>query len=218
MKPWILVLSLAVIGLAAYLMIASTRAGSRSTPRPGASAASRPADAARPGSAGGSPSPATSRPEPPRLAGPEDEPAGPAVTQPAAPSGGTGPAQTGEEMRDTIEESFAADHPDAASRDLAQGLERGVRAVLPPGSSVSRLECRSSLCRVETVHANIDEFRTFADRAYMTVDPTRVSNGPVFAGLVHAPVEGEPLVAVAYLGREGSVLPLPAAVTAPEEP
>jgi hypothetical protein len=67
------------------------------------------------------------------------------------------------------------------------------------------------LCRIETVHRGLDEFRAFVHRAFLTRD-TKVSNGPVFAGLLMEPAQGERVVAVAYVGREGTALPMPPSV------
>lgn len=115
---------------------------------------------------------------------------------------------TADEMRDRLEASFASDVSAAPSQDRTQGIEKRVRAVIPAGSSVRRLECRSSSCRIETMHPSLEEFRDFVQRGYLTRDfATRVSNGPVFVGLLAPPEAGQPVVGVAFLGRDGAVLP-----------
>jgi hypothetical protein len=109
-------------------------------------------------------------------------------------------------MRDRVAASFEADSPVASSQDRAPELARRIRAMIAPGSSVRSLECRSSLCRLETMHASLDDFRGFMQHAFHAPDAgTRVSNGPVLAALLAPPVAGQPVIAVAYLGREGSV-------------
>lgn len=116
-------------------------------------------------------------------------------------------APTAEEMRDQLEVSFAGEAPVTPSQDRTPGIEKRVRAVIPTGSSVRRMECRSSLCRIETVHPNLEEFRDFVQRGYLTLDfATRVSNGPVFVALLAPPVEGQPVVGVAFLGLDGTTL------------
>jgi hypothetical protein len=119
-----------------------------------------------------------------------------------------GSPTTDDEVRDRLDAAFAGDAAVAPSQDRSPGLERRVRAVMPAGSSVRSLECRSSLCRIETVHPSVEEFRDFVQGGYLTLDlATRVSTGPVFVGLLAPPVEGQPVVGVAFLGRDGAVLP-----------
>jgi hypothetical protein len=80
--------------------------------------------------------------------------------------------------------------------------------MISAGSSVRSLECHTSLCRIETMHPSLEDFRGFMQRAYLTPDPmTRVANGPIFAALLAQPVEGQPVIAVAFVGRDGTVMP-----------
>jgi hypothetical protein len=197
-KRWILALAFAALSVSVYVLVAVSNAKPPTTSRTDSRTDSRT------GIAGWAPAPvaplAMRRQDRPGLDGAKEAP----VEAKGSPS----TAPTGEEMRDHIEASFAADPPVAPSQDLAPGLEKRVRAVIPAGSFVRSLECRSSLCRIETMHANLGDFRDFMQRAYLTPDTTtRVSNGPVFAGLLAQPVEGQPVVAVAFLGREGTILP-----------
>jgi hypothetical protein len=206
MKPWIPIIAFAVLGSGIYLLLA-TRTAERPPAVPTEPAARAPSSIA--------PAP-VARSLPARLtptAPVEEEPVGAADVHAAAaedppPSGS---ALTFEEMRDHLEESFVAAAP-AASRDLAQGFDKRVRAVLPAGSSLRSVECRSSFCRIETMHAGVDEFRDFVQRAFQ--DQTPISTGPAFVSLLEEPRQGEPVIAVAYVAREGSVLPMPGAVAA----
>jgi hypothetical protein len=128
----------------------------------------------------------------------------------------SGPPPTADEMRAQIEASFAGDASVVPSQDRAPDLAKRVRAVMPAGSSVRSLECRSSLCRVETAHASLDEYLDFVKHGYLTLDfATRVSSGPVFVALLTPPIEGQPVVGVAFLGRDGAVLPTFAAGASP---
>ncbi len=202
MKQWILAIAFAVLGSGIYLLFATRDAA----PAP-AEPIAPPAPAPPPSSVGDRAPvamPRPPRPAPPRAV--DDEPAdGPATEDPAPADA----VLTTQEVRDHVEASFAAAAP-AASSDLGQGLDRGVRAALSAGSSVRSVECRGSLCRVETVHPDVDDFRDFMRRAFQ--DSTRIANGPAFVSLVDEPEPGQPVVAVAYVGREGSRLPMPAAV------
>jgi hypothetical protein len=146
----------------------------------------------------------------PRIAPIDRTPAGSVDGQADEDRAGPESTPSLEDIRDHMEAAFGAD-PLAASQDLVQGLDREVRSVLPTTSSVHRIECRSSLCRIETVHPSLGEFRDFAQLAFFAHDP-KVGNGPVFVGLLAEPAPGEPVIAVAYVGRQGSVLPMPASV------
>ena len=114
-----------------------------------------------------------------------------------------------EEVRDHLQSAFGADRPTAASQARTYTVEQGVRAALPAGSSIRSVECRGAMCRIETEHTSIDEFHEFIRRAFQTPE-SKIATAPVFAGPLAAPKPGAPLVAVAYLAREGTTLPMPA--------
>jgi len=133
---------------------------------------------------------------------------GPAEAKVSEDRTAPGSPLTADAMRDQIEASFALEAPVAPNQDRTPDLEKRVHAVMPAGSSVRNLTCRTSLCRIETLHPSVEEFRDFVQRGYLTLDvATRVSNGPVFVGLLAPPVEGQPVVGVAFLGRDGTTLP-----------
>jgi hypothetical protein len=145
-------------------------------------------------------------------------------SDPAEPQAAEDPAAaesplTDEEMRDQMEAAFAGDAPVAPDQDRAPELAQRVRAVLPSGSSVRSLECRSSLCRIETVHPTVEDYRDFVQRGYVTLDfATRITRGPALVALLAEPVEGQPVVAAAILGREGADLPSFATGTSARDP
>lgn len=194
MKPWMAVIAFVVLGCGVYLLYATGEEAAPSTvsihrDAPARSRTSEPATIV------------TTRPA--RLPVPiEDERAGPAGPHATEDPVGHGSAATTAEMRDHIEASFVASP--LASTDLTRRLESGVRAALPTASSVRSIECRGSLCRVETVHARLDEFRDFVKRAFQDTPP--VSSGPVFVSLLEEPASGRPVVAVAYIGSDSTAL------------
>jgi hypothetical protein len=205
MKPSIVVIVLAVLGCGVYLLYATREAA----PPSGTSIAPR----ARPPSttAGAAPAAITRLERPTPVVPVDGERAGSTGAQPADDHAGSGSAVTVEEVRDHIQASFIA-APQVAARDVAPNLESGLHAVLPVGSSVRSVDCRGSLCRVETVHRGTDELKEFAHRAFQ--ESPRVTNGPAFISLLEDPVPGRPVVAVIYVGREGTVLPMPDTVAA----
>jgi hypothetical protein len=78
---------------------------------------------------------------------------------------------------------------------------------LPKGSVIRDLDCRESMCRLETSHLTDGSFRTFVHQAIL--DPeTRAWTGPAAISLDadHPAADGS-VVAVAFLAREGHALP-----------
>jgi hypothetical protein len=110
-----------------------------------------------------------------------------------------------EAKRAQLEAAFGQDPPgDWPEADRRTMLER-LAAVLPDGSSVRSCECRSSLCRIETGHANLQRYNAFARAAFMR-RPTMVLNRPGIT-VASDPAPDGSLVAVAFLAREGHSLP-----------
>jgi hypothetical protein len=209
MKRSILVVALAVTGAGVYLLLESRR----TEPADVATAASGARWTARAGASGDRGLPAaTARPSAPVITADATG----ATDAPAAERARSVPP-SGEEIHDRLETAFAADRPVAASGDLARDLDQRVRTVLPAGSTLRSLECRSAMCRLETVHAGPDEFRDFAQRAFLTRG-SRITSGPVFTGLVPGQRPGEPVVAVAYVGRDDATLAMAASLAPPDAP
>jgi hypothetical protein len=134
-----------------------------------------------------------------------------AVAEPAAaaPTPPPPPAPEPAEVRDHIDQLFYAEAVDAAwNQEATWKLEKAVPALLPPGSVMRRVECRSSMCRIESSHANIDQFGIFVRNAFMNND-TRISESGFFAGILSEPAPGQPVVTVAYMARKGHAMPSP---------
>src|SRR5262252_1405000 len=125
MKLWILIVALAVTGVELYLLAGLRATASWATP------ASAPSGGTNAGTS---------------LA---VEGIGPGSAH-----GGGASTSNGDETRHRLEAAFHADHAVAASHERARVLASGVRAVLPAGSTLRSVECRSALCRIETAHAS----------------------------------------------------------------
>jgi hypothetical protein len=82
----------------------------------------------------------------------------------------------------------------------ARDLTTKVTAVLPAGSSLRSLECRSSMCRMETTHVSSDDYVAFTRTFALTAGPP-IWSGPVVFQMTPARAGGE-VTAVAFLGRE----------------
>jgi hypothetical protein len=133
--------------------------------------------------------------------------AAPAATTDSAEAPGAKPAPSRGEVRDGLETIFQSDPYDPAwSQRTTETLTRGVHAVLPPGSRLQRVECRGTLCRIETSHADLEAYTVYTKDAFQG-PKTRVATGGVFQTVVGEPVPDQPVVAVAFLAREGNELP-----------
>lgn len=127
-----------------------------------------------------------------------------AGTAAAALPSSTG-APTGSDLRDHVEMAFRADPRVAASRDSERDLADSVRAVLPAGSTLREVECRSTMCRIETTHLDAGEFHDFMKRGFLAHDAP-LATRPVLAGMPAEPRPGQPVLAVAYVGRDGAAM------------
>lgn len=213
MRPWFFIAAAIVLGIALHSIIdmvgepGASQAGDSSMAEP----PPRPALPARlserlriPAWRGGSPA--------------AGDPAGaaPAAVEvvPGTEPAKVGPAPSSEEVRDRLQVFFNAEAVDSTwSREAAETLTKGIETRLPPGSRLHRVECRGTLCRIETSHLDADGFRTYAQSAFLSHE-TRVSSNGFFASLLGEPAAGASVTGVAYLAREGKQLPGPEALFA----
>jgi hypothetical protein len=89
--------------------------------------------------------------------------------------------------------------------EARHGIEEKLTGALPDGSSVSSVSCRSTMCRVETVHADVGHYGEFVRHAFLN-PAAQVWTGPGFSMVMGEPGSGK-LVTVAFLARPGSNLP-----------
>lgn len=200
MKSWITVLGIATLtAIVCALIVATSEGPDDPTPQPAQAGVqvrrlsdSPPREPARADAAD-----SASRAAP--AAEPADDEAAPAAPPQPSPAA----------MRDRIGVAFDAERVDTAwnSGELAR-LEKVIPALLPPGSQIRRVECHSTMCRIESSHAGLDQFGDFVQRAFMS-GASRVNQSGFFAGLLADPQPGQPLLTVAYLARKGHALPMP---------
>ena len=106
-----------------------------------------------------------------------------------------------------VDSTFDAEAADASwSSSATIEAEAALEAGLPSGSRLGKVECRSSLCRAETFHANVDEFQSFVSESFLGRE--RASwNGGFYAAIID---QSEDVVsAVSYIAKEGHSVPLP---------
>jgi len=132
---------------------------------------------------------------------PLESPAAPAAT----PAAAAAPAVEPHVFFDGV---FAAQR---ASNDWADSAQRlattRLTAALPPASALRAVECRESLCRIETEHADRDHYQQFFQHAFMD-SATQAWNGAVTTVELETAGDGS-IHAVSYLMREGVALPRP---------
>lgn len=124
------------------------------------------------------------------------------------------PTPSVDEVRDHFETFFNSETVDPTwNWRAADTITKVIQATLPAGSWLHRVECRGTLCRVETGHLDADAFRTYVQAAFLGYE-TQIGNSGFFASLLDRPTSGSPVMAVVYLAREGKDLPEPEALFA----
>lgn len=116
------------------------------------------------------------------------------------------------ELRDGIQNAFVTEGRDPWSSGANHLVTTKVVASLGSNGRLRSVECRSTMCRVETTHASSRQSRQFARRLFI-LPGERPWNGAIFAAPEAASGDSrEPVLAVYYLMREGFSLPSPANV------
>jgi hypothetical protein len=141
----------------------------------------------------------------------DEEPAAAAAAAPGANAEAKGaapspPRMEPAEQRARYSSKFNEEPRDAQWASASQATATAkLTAVLPPSSELTSVECRSSMCKIETVHEDVERYHEFAKGAFM--DPKTVPwNGAFFSTGSVDPATGK-FVAVAYLVREGEPMP-----------
>jgi hypothetical protein len=123
-----------------------------------------------------------------------------AAAQPAGKESARRPLEVGE-VRDRFEDRFAHERPDAAWSGNAQtAVQAKLAPKLPATSELTSVECRASLCRVETVHASLATYRQFLDASFVVPDG-QPWKGSVFSTPLGERPDGRTAF-VTYLMRE----------------
>jgi hypothetical protein len=108
------------------------------------------------------------------------------------------------ELHKRLEGAFLREDSDAQWIAKVKGPAAAkLRELLPAGSGMRAIECRTSLCRIETIHRDFETFVHFAEAAF--TDPSRrLWNGAsTSVPLTDNPADG---IFVTYLAREGEPL------------
>jgi hypothetical protein len=128
---------------------------------------------------------------------------------PSRPSDGPRPrtSLTGAAMRDRYQRAFEAEARDGGWADSAeQAAGDRLKALTPHGSSVRSVECRASMCRIQTAHVDHPTYERFV-RGVFIGPQAGIWCAPQLTTLEGPPTERGTLEAVSYLAREGGSLP-----------
>jgi hypothetical protein len=130
---------------------------------------------------------------------PQEHPATASETRPAA--------MAPEELRVQLDHAFQDEAVDETWTVQAAATARTrMAAVLPETSRLRSIECRASMCRLETAHKDPESYGKFLVGAFH--DPaTRLWNAGGFSTPLADRDEEGRVVTVAFLAREGEALP-----------
>jgi hypothetical protein len=129
------------------------------------------------------------------------------VDQKAVPGGSTERRLEPKEVQEHLETEFESDARDPRWTRRDEDVARDkFSAVLPKGSEMRSLECRETMCRIETSHASLEESRQYTQTAFLD-QSTQIWNVPGYTMRIGDTSEGAPVVMVAYIAREGHELP-----------
>jgi len=115
-------------------------------------------------------------------------------------------ATSPEDMQDKLDTVFEEEIADPSwASDAEYTAEQKLAVAMPESSAISSIECRSSICRIETFHQNSDAYGKFSEQAFKNPD-TRIWTADAFSALVSGD-EQVGLIVVSYVSREGKALP-----------
>jgi hypothetical protein len=133
------------------------------------------------------------------------EPASTVKQAPAPTASAPQRAVTSEEVRDHYEISFIGENVDAAWSQKARGLaSERLKVTLPDSSAVRSIDCRTSMCRIETSHADLDHYRQFVQKSFMEPESS-IWNAATYSSIIDD--SSGNLVVVSYVSRDGQPLP-----------
>ena len=128
---------------------------------------------------------------------------------------GDDPSQDPEQQADELQKQVMS-HLDSTfnsqkvdsnwSRNATNEATRALSASLPEGSSISKVDCRTNLCRVETTHKNADALRAYNQTAFLSRD-RKLWNAGVYSTIRAESPSG--IQVVSFIAKEGESVPLP---------
>jgi hypothetical protein len=128
------------------------------------------------------------------------------VQKPPSPRSRSTAAEEFEATRNALDAVFAAEPEDPAwARAARLTASRALSAALPSSSRIESLECKESLCRIESSHASFDASQEFVRDGFLSLEQ-RPWDGDFVTGLAEEPRGGR-VRTVTFLMRPGKTLP-----------
>jgi hypothetical protein len=140
---------------------------------------------------------------------PVDDEEAPTTERPATIEAATAPERAlpveSAVLRERMDQRFADERTDPSwAVDARQRAQSRLAAVLPATSEVRSIECRATMCRIESVHADLGEYQQFVREGFVNAD-TQVWNGGFLALRKEPSVDGK-LATVVYVARDGEAI------------
>jgi hypothetical protein len=149
---------------------------------------------------------AEAMPQPPQPQARRERPSADAsAAEPARPR-----SWTSQDLLDHYDVAFATENVDSEWAVRARRIaEERLKADLPTGSSVRSIDCRTSMCRIESSHADRGSYAQFARQSFQ--DPaTSIWNCGSFSTIVNDDSQpGSAVMVVSYVSRDGTNLSTP---------
>jgi hypothetical protein len=124
---------------------------------------------------------------------------------------GPPPDPTPKEVVRHVDSQFFAEPGDTPwGRWATAQAATALPAVLPPGSSLGKIECRETLCRIEARHADLASFQKFS-RALVRGEAKGLWNAPMTSLVIAQSADA--LQAITFVAREGRSVPAPEPLT-----
>jgi hypothetical protein len=116
------------------------------------------------------------------------------------------PKITSAELQNRFSDFFTKEQVNASwARERANVLTARIEGILPASSTLTGVECHSTLCRIETAHSTIESAKAFMSGSVEHFD-TKLTTGASFTTPVGKDSQGR-LVIVQYVASEGQNLP-----------
>lgn len=135
---------------------------------------------------------------------PSSAPPAPEANPPARGPDAPPPEPRVEEVIEQLDERFFTELLDPGWSQQARRRADQFTGLLPTGARVLSLECRTSICRMETAQPSLEAFQDFVRQRL--VGGNHDWDGPIMAAVKGDPHKPGEIVTVTYLAREGADL------------
>jgi len=134
------------------------------------------------------------------------EPSKPAARDPVQQKPAETPIEQFALVHDTLEAAFTSQSRDGGwAMEARRTADATLSAGLPPKSALKSIDCRSTLCRIESIHDRYKDAKAFVNQ--LGTPERRPWNGAFYTGPISQDPRSGAVTFVTYLAREGVELP-----------